>query len=98
MINEENMEKLYEVSEGNPGFITAFMSMLPLYTVMLSMPHQQDQYIAAFISYLKEKELTGPNLWVLFKDEHSQSAEDTLLVLMQDGLTGYVAKAEEGFS
>jgi hypothetical protein len=98
MFSEEIKERIVDVSQGNPGAVTAFMSVLPLFVATLSLPNQQDTYIGWFIDYLKEKGLTGPNLWIRFKDVNNRNAEEMLFGFMEDGLVDFIGRKESGQS
>lgn len=62
--NDPIKERIIDLCEGNPGALTVLIQMVQAAQVM-----GQTYTLPFLFDYMKEQGLTGPEIWILFKDE-----------------------------
>lgn len=70
---EEEGKRLVRLSEGNPGAITV------LTRIVTSVP---DEQITPIFDEIEKQELTGPKLWIAFKDYGRENVDQTVSAIL----------------
>jgi len=83
---EENIiEKIVELTEGNPGAISV-LSKIVVYFEVVEDEKERESSILETFNCLEESNIKGSKIWIMFKDRNKGNLQSFLFDVLMTGL------------